>query len=126
LGITSPETLNDHYLRGGIFESFVISEFIKYRQNKGLDSDVYYWRNKTGQEIDLLLESEGRQLPVEIKSGQTISADYFKGLEYYNKLSGGNGENSWVIYAGKSEQARESGKVLPWHKLADIQSEFGI
>lgn len=53
--------------KGALFENFIISEIIK--QNKYLDKNynVYYWRNKQGSEIDLVLENKDKLFAVEIK-----------------------------------------------------------
>jgi predicted AAA+ superfamily ATPase len=124
LNISESKELSSHYLKGGIFESFIISEFIKNRYNQGQDSNAYYWRNKSGNEIDLLLEKGESLSPIEIKSGETISSDYFKGLKYYNKLAGTMAENSYVIYAGKEKQKRQAGSVIPWNDLPDFLKEL--
>lgn len=120
LGIASAFELNDHYLKGGLFESFIISEFMKARFNAGLAPNAFYWRDKTGHEVDLLLENGGKIIPVEIKSGQTIADDFFDGLKYYNKLAGSSPENSFVIYAGQQVQKRSSGNITPWSNLSKI------
>lgn len=117
LGISDAEQLSSHYLKGGIFESFIISEFVKYRYNQGLEPNFYFWRNKTGKEIDLLIELPNKLIPIEIKSGHTISGEYFKGLEYYNSLSGGDAKNSYVIYAGSQNQNRAQGNIFGWRDL---------
>ncbi len=117
LNISSPEQLSKHYLRGSIFESFIISEFIKHKYNRGQRANIYYWRNKTGQEIDLLFEEGSRLIPMEIKSGQTVTADYFKGLKYYQKLSGLDPKDFYLIYAGEQKQKRAEANVLPWFDL---------
>ncbi len=120
LGIASAVELNDHYLKGGLFETFIISEFMKTRFNAGLAPNAFYWRDKTGHEVDLLLENGGKIIPVEIKSGQTIADDFFDGLKYYNKLAGSSPENSFVIYAGQQEQKRSSGNITPWSSISKI------
>lgn len=119
LGLTNKEHLKNHYLKGGIFESFIISEFIKYRYNQGMKPNIYFWRDKAGNEIDLLIEEPNKLIPIEIKSGQTITSDYFKGLKYYNNLSGNNSKNSFVIYGGREKQKRSEGNVLGWEYLRD-------
>lgn len=118
LGISDIGQLGNHYLKGGIFESFIISEFIKYRCNQGLEPNFYFWRNKIGKEIDLLIELPNKLIPIEIKSGHTISSEYFKGLDYYNSLSGGGAKNSYVIYAGFQKQSRAQGNIFGWRDLA--------
>ncbi|KKL49157.1 hypothetical protein LCGC14_2318330, partial [marine sediment metagenome] len=65
LGINSSDQIKTHYLRGGIFESFIISEIIKIRTNKNKDSNVYFWRDKFGHEIDCIIENARNLTPIE-------------------------------------------------------------
>jgi hypothetical protein len=81
---------------------------------------MYFWRDKRGNEVDLLLDRGGRSAPVEIKAGKTVSDDYFRGLDYYNKISGNIGENSYVIYGGDGKQDRKKGKVRSWRFISDL------
>jgi len=117
LNILNKKQLGDHYLKGGLFESFVISEFYKHKLNLAERPNYYFWRNKTGNEVDLIIEKADKSIPLEIKAGKTISQEYFKGLNYFNKLSGNNPKNSYVIYAGDQKQVGSSGNVFSWHSL---------
>lgn len=117
LGIADKKQLKGHYLKGNIFESFVVSEFIKYRYNQGGEPNVYFWRNKAGNEIDLLIEMADKLIPIEIKSGQTITSEYFKGLAYYNNLSHGSYKDSYVVYGGSEKQQRSKGNIFGWEYL---------
>ena len=56
LSIERPDSISYHYLKGGIFENFIIGEFLKQRYNQGLDGNLYFWRDKLGREVDLLLD----------------------------------------------------------------------
>ncbi|MCF6360879.1 MAG: ATP-binding protein [Cyclobacteriaceae bacterium] len=113
LGIKSEEHLQSHPLRGHIFEGLVVTELIKQRVNKGARINLFYWRDKTGHEIDIIVDSETGITPIEIKSGMTISSDYFKNLRYWNKIS--NVKSSIVLYAGNQKQNRSDGiSVLNW------------
>ena len=124
LGISNSNQLKSHYLRGGIFESFVILEFIKFMYNKGFQNKCYFWRDKIGNEIDLLLENSNRLIPVEIKSGQTITSDYFKGINYYNKISKNKENISYLIYGGKEMQKRTNIEVFGWTGLKDEKNNI--
>ena len=75
LGIRDAATLESHPLRGAIFESFVVSELIKSFAAKRLDPPLYFWRDATGHEIDVLIDTGERVIPLEVKSGQTVAAD---------------------------------------------------
>lgn len=117
LGIQNALQLNTHPLRGFIFEGMVVTELIKKRTNKGLPVNLYYWRDKTGHEIDVVVDNGTDLLPIEIKSGKTVHSEFFKNIDYWTKLSGS--EKSVLLYAGEQSQNRSDGKkVLNWRKLA--------
>lgn len=123
LNIESAEQLQTHYLRGAIFEGYVISEIIKHRYNQGLEPHVYFWREKSGIEIDCIVEQANRQIAIEVKSGQTINNDFFKNLKYWQDLSGDPASQSYLIYGGKSHQSRTQASVLGWDQLSDLFGE---
>lgn len=88
LGIRTAEQMLFHAQRGVIFETFVVTEFLKGRFNQGLPSNLFYWRDSKGLEIDLILEAGEQLNAVEIKSGQTIAADFLLSLKRWGKLAG--------------------------------------
>ncbi len=113
LRITQPEQLQNHPLRGAIFENMVVAELVKQRTNAGQAVNLYYWRDKTGHEIDVLIDEGQRVTPVEIKAGQTIQPEYFKNLTYWMKLS--RTQEAFVLYAGNQTQKRSNGiTVINW------------
>lgn len=119
LGIREPQHLSVHPLKGAIFESMVVTELLKMRFNKGLDSNLYYWRDKTGHEIDVIIDQGKNLIPVEIKAGMTISNEFFKNINYWQKLSGS--KKSILLYNGKQSQNRSDGKqIMNWHELINI------
>ena len=69
--------LHLHAMRGSVFESLVISELIKNYVHRGQEQSLYFWRDSSGNEIDVVIEGDGAALPVEIKSGQTVASDFF-------------------------------------------------
>jgi len=116
LGIQKPSQLATHPLKGNLFENFVISEMIKNRFNRNESNNLYFWRDNTGNEIDILIDEGTRLYPVEIKSGKTITPDYFKGIHFWNKLTGKEGGS--IIYAGDQAQKRSGAiDILPWNKF---------
>lgn len=116
LGIENPAQLALHPFRGGLFENMIIVDFLKSRYNKGNPNNLYFWRDSLGTEIDLLVEKANSLLPIEIKSGQTITDDYFKSMSAWLRISGM--EKGWVIYAGDEKQVRSNGiTVLPLNEM---------
>jgi predicted AAA+ superfamily ATPase len=120
LDIQSENQLSSHYLRGALFENLILSEFIKMRLNSGLRPNIYFWRDNKGMEIDCLIETGETVTPVEIKSGNTFNPDYFKNLRYWNRISGNNPENSWVIYGGDYSRATADGNLISWKNISKI------
>ena len=116
LGIRTTEQLEFHPLRGAIFESMVVTELVKKRTHAGLPVNLFFWRDKTGHEIDVLVDEGGRLTPIEIKSGKTFSSEYFKHITYWSNLSGR--KQAVLLYAGKGQQRRSSGQeVMNWRKF---------
>ena len=109
-----------HPNRGNLFESFIISEILKRYYNRGETPHVYFWRDKTGNEIDCIIEEGQTLIPVEIKASRTTSSRFFEGLEYWNQLTKGVYKNNFVIYAGSRHQARGYTNVISWQSIEKI------
>jgi len=120
LDIQSPEQLDSHYLRGNIFESFIIAEHIKSRLHAGRRPNAFFWRNSTGHEIDLILEAGAQLWAVEIKSGQTLNEDFFKGLRYFKRLSSAPDEHLYLVYGGDRNLTRKYGQVVGWKSISKL------
>jgi hypothetical protein len=116
LSIRSAEQVFTHYLRGSLFENLIVSEFIKSYYNAGREHSLYFWRDKNGNEIDVLIEDGMDLIPVEIKSGKTVADDYFSGLLYWKSLTGLN-QGGYLVYGGFEAQKRSHGTVVPWNRL---------
>lgn len=119
LGLERRNQLETFYLRGEIFENFILSELIKFRLNKGLQPNIYFWRNSKGVEIDCLVEKFDRLIPIEIKSGLTPSLHYFDQLKKWNKISGTDPGKNLVVYAGETTYKFKEGTLLSWREFSD-------
>lgn len=117
LKLKEPSQLSNHYIRGSLFENWVITEYIKNQLNRGLDADCYFWRDHTGNEIDLLIETAIEPFPVEIKSGKTIKQDFFKGIRHFEKVSGIS--RSGLVYGGDINQERHNTSIIAWDQWPD-------
>ena len=122
LGLESADQLATHYVRGAIFENWVIAEIIKQHVNTGRRPDLYFWRDNIGNELDLLYERGGRRQVVEIKAGATLGTDQFKGLRYYKKLATALPveQDYYLIYGGEGRQERAHGIVLGWRDVGEL------
>lgn len=120
LRIQDSKDLASHYLRGGLFESMILSNLMKERFNRGLSPNLYFWRDKAGLEVDCLVDQGTLLTPIEIKSGATIASDFFTGLTKWNQLAENDPSNSYVIYGGKEKQNRSQGVILGWTQLKHL------
>lgn len=121
LGIQNHEQLTTHAQRGALFETWVIGELLKARYNAGETSNLYFWRDRSGHEVDLLIDHGTHLSPLEIKSGQTINKDYFKGLEFWKNLAGETAGKAWLVYGGDTRQTRSYATILPWYEINSEQ-----
>lgn len=117
LRLTTADDVYDHYLRGGLFESMILSDFLKKRYHHGLPPNVYFWRDKLGVEVDCVLEDGSKLKPFEIKSSATFQVDMFDSLIKWCQLSGIDPDAGTVIYGGEEKYKRKQGLVLPWSLL---------
>jgi predicted AAA+ superfamily ATPase len=89
---------------------------MKARFNRGRTLNAYFWRDKTGHEVDLVVEQAGRLIPVDIKSGKTITPDYFRGLGFWRRLAGED-IPAYLVYGGEGRQIRRKTAVFGWNSL---------
>lgn len=120
LGIQSAAQLDNYYQKGAIFENWIVAELIKWRHHHGIRPDVYFWRDKTGHEVDCVLEEGGVLKLAEIKSGKTIKPDFFKNLEYIQQNEGLPKSQSFLLYGGEERQKRQKATVLGWRHFWEV------
>lgn len=126
LGIHAARDLTHHPLRGAIFENWVVSEVMKARVHEGKTPALYFYRDRTGREIDLVLDTGTRFDMVEIKSGKTIASDYFESLDAVGEIIANSRSTDAphvpvgriVVYGGDESQARTGTRVLSWQDVA--------
>jgi uncharacterized protein len=119
LGVENASLLSLHPFRGALFENMIVMDFLKRRYNAGKLNNLFFWRDNVGNEIDLLLIEGNIKIPVEIKSGQTVTSDYLKGILFWNKMT--QTEGGFVVYGGDTTQKRSGGiTVVPFKEMNTI------
>lgn len=124
LGAESELHVNRHPLRGNLFENLVVIEALKYHYNRGRRHRLYFWRDAKGNEVDLVIEAGPEVVPVEIKSGATISEDYFKGLRSFAAKCPVTPATSALVYGGTELQQRSDVKVWRVSDVAEMMGEI--
>ncbi len=116
LGIENKYQVSTHYSKGLLFENLIISDLIKTRNNSAKNSNIFFWRDSKGNEINCLIKKENELIPVDIKSGQTISDYYFNNLNYWKKIAK-DSPDSTVIYAGDKSLETSKGYLMSWKDI---------
>ena len=117
LGIRNADQLRRHPLRGAIFETWVVSEILKHRTNRGERGGIFFYRDQHGTEADLVVESGNQRILVEAKAGQTASDDM---LSAARRIQAGLDDTSCqavVAYGGQARQTRQDVLLLPWDEI---------
>jgi hypothetical protein len=123
LGIRTTEQIITHPLRGNLFETFIISELIKSKLNLGKKPSFYFWRDSNGNEVDLIVEQGTGLMPIEIKSGRTLTHEAFAGLEKWRALAGKKAVVPALIYSGEESFTQKGIKVVGWKKCGQLLNE---
>jgi predicted AAA+ superfamily ATPase len=107
--------------RGALFENWVMMELLKAHANAGIPPRLFFLRDKSGHEIDALVPTAPDTFAaIEVKAGETVAADFFKGLDYWRKNLPGQTLHPWLVYGGDTPQSRERGRVVPWNGLSPL------
>ncbi|MCR4919717.1 MAG: ATP-binding protein [Prevotella sp.] len=121
LDIRSAAQVESHFLRGGLFENMVINDFVKRAWNAGLEADLRFWRDSQGNEVDLLNYDGDAATAFEIKSGETFSPDFFRGLRRWSALSGAAPDRLNVVYGGQNSLATSDGQLIAWRDINSLR-----
>jgi len=120
LKIRSAQELSDHYLRGGLTESLIISDFLKQQHNLDQQPSLYFWRDNTGNEIDCIIDESKYPISVEIKAGKTVAPDFFKEINYWNRITNNPQAPKYLVYGGTENQSWPQAKVLSWKSAGNL------
>lgn len=124
LGIQTPEQLATHPLVGSIFESWVAMEGVKRRFARGLRADLYHYRDRKGEEVDLVLERGDATVAIEVKAGRTLVPELARGLERFDRAVEGaplvSAVERVLVYGGDAPRTFRGTRAVPWRDVASV------
>lgn len=126
LGIEGVEQLRKDPLYGSLFENWVIMELMKTRFNRALDPRLYFYRDVTGREVDVLFQHGSRLVPIEIKSSKTFSSSYLERLKYFHEQSRERAEGGILIYGGEQNQKIGDFQLFSAENCAQFQKRWSV
>jgi uncharacterized protein len=124
LKIKSLDELNESSRRASVFESFVVSESFKVFYNKGLSESCYFWRDKLGRDIALLIDKGGKLHPIDILSKEYIEDVDFNDISRWKRWAYGRYSQAWVTYMGQVPVIQDHARVVPWSTINEVLSSF--
>ncbi len=119
LGIGSPVQLDTHHYLGNIVENYLIAELYKKRTNAGKKPSFWFWQDHKNNEVDLLIEEDGKTKAIEIKSSHSFNSRLLSGLKYWKNLNGDAQTQQYLVYAGQQRIELEFGQLMPWQTALD-------
>lgn len=125
IGIERPDQIATHPLRGPLFENMVAVEILKQRFNLGRASNLSFFRDSRGLECDILFETASGTGAIEIKSGATVTTDFFTALNAVTKVVPDITMKA-VVYGGAIRQSRSAGEVVPFDDLHGFLERFEV
>lgn len=118
LGIRKSSIDFKHPYWGHIFENMIVTEYHKISAHRHEDREFWFWRDSKGHEVDLCHQDDRGQLhAIEIKASSTIKTEFFKGLNYFKKISGLDDLGRTLVYSGLQDQKRTEVMVKSWKSI---------
>jgi uncharacterized protein len=121
LEMDSPRDVDNYFQRGSLFENFIIAEMYKQTFHQGRRPSFYFWQDSNKSEVDLLWEKASAIHLMEIKSGQTVNASFFKNLEKFTALSEQPTTKQYLVYGGTEHFNQKGTKVLGWQAVQELE-----
>lgn len=85
---------------GAIFENLVAVELYKTLTHRGEEPGMYFWRTASGSEVDLILDTQGKLIPIEVKLSATPRREMAKSIEAFNRDFGDRMLPGYVVHPG--------------------------
>ncbi|MCO5950808.1 ATP-binding protein [Mucilaginibacter flavidus] len=117
LGIRTGHELIENRLKGNLFENMIIAEYQKQNQHQYLHREYYFWQDRGGNEVDMLLRKPGGFDVFEVKATQTISPVLFNGMDLFGELALPAEVHKTLIYGGSENQERTKYSVVGWDHI---------
>lgn len=119
LGIKSMTALQKNHAYGALFENWVMTEIKKNNFNEAQNGGMYYFRDSTGNEVDLISERDGDLTAIEIKAGGKTNNNMFRGLRYWQKYQ--TKSQCVLVHGGSSNQViNERTSIVPWTEVGNL------
>ena len=122
MGVDKETIIQKRTIYGSLFENMITVDLIKNFNSQGLRYTLTFFRDTNKNEIDLIIESGGKTIPIEIKASETMNNSFFDTIEWFQKETK-NDQEAVIIYGGNRDQKRSQGKVISWENLENVYTK---
>ncbi len=119
LGARTPDSVATLPQLGGLFENMVIMEAVKTLENKEALSQLYFYRDSNGREVDLVIWKGRELIPIEIKAARTYSFDMCTNVTWFTE-NVPDAKPGAVVYAGEMEFSHDGCRYVNFKNLDGI------
>jgi uncharacterized protein len=99
-GLKDPQHAAGGPMGGPIMETAVLSEIIKTLTHRGINPQVYFWRTATGTEVDIVVETGEKLVPIEVKLSATPRPAMASAIKTFREDFGDKTAPGYVIHPG--------------------------
>ena len=119
LGLHAGEPTLKGPMIGPLFETMVVLEWVKVFYHRGERPELYYWRSKTGMEVDLIIDRNGRLYPIEIKATSTVLPGHLEALTRWREMAGSIASEGLLVASVSEPFTLRDCRVTPWQSTVE-------
>ena len=119
MGLHHAEPTIQGPLIGPLFETMVVSEWVKAFYHRGEKPELYYWRSKTGLEVDLVIDRNHRLYSLEVKTTATRLPGHIDNLIEWRRLAGDLATACAIIAKIDQPTVMRGCHAIPWYLPLD-------
>jgi len=119
LGLHAGEPTLKGPMIGPLFETMVVLEWVKVFYHRGERPELYYWRSKTGMEVDLIIDRNGRLYPIEIKATSTVLPGHLEALTRWREMAGSIASEGLLVASVSEPFTLRNCRVTPWQSTVE-------
>jgi len=99
-GLRDPVHAASGPMAGAIFETAVLSEIVKTYVHRGEEPRIYFWRTSAGMEVDIVVETGEKLIPIEVKLSSTPRPAMAAGIKSFREVFGDKTMSGYVVHPG--------------------------
>jgi predicted AAA+ superfamily ATPase len=101
-----------------LFETAVVLEITKAVVNRGETPWLYYWRTVAGAEVDFIIETGGKLVPIDVSLSTTPCRALAKNIKKFQAVFPGCAGDGFLVYPGDTRQEIDERVIsLPFSHL---------